>query len=97
MMHVFRNKKISILIVAAIVVALLLVCILLITLSQMTSLNQRAEKLVALIAESREQGAATQELIERMKTDAYVIRWAESNGRISSEDILWISEHLGNN
>ena len=97
MIRMFRNKKISILIVAAIVLALILVCILLITLSQLASLNQRAEHLANLIAESRKQGQATQELIDFMKTDEYVKRWAEENGRMSQDDILWITEHLGNN
>lgn len=97
MMRMFRNKKISVLIVAAAMVVLLLVCILLITLTQMSSLNQRAEKLQSLIDESKKQGEATQELIEYMKTDEYVKDWAERNNRISKEDILWIVENIGEN
>ena len=81
--------------VAAALILLILVCILLISLTQMSSLNQRAEKLQSLIDESKRQGEATQELIEFMKTDEYVKRWAESNGRISQDDIVWILNNVG--
>lgn len=96
MSHMFRNKKISILLVALTLVVLILLCMLLITLTQMSSLKQRTEKLQSLIDESKKQGEATQELIEFMKTDEYVKRWAESNGRISKDDILWITNNVPN-
>ena len=95
MNHIFRKKINSILMVAAALILLILVCILLISLTQMSSLNQRAEKLQSLIDESKRQGEATQELIEFMKTDEYVKRWAESNGRISQDDIVWILNNVG--
>ena len=97
MMHLFRNKKISVLIVAATVLALLLVCILLITLSQMASLNQRAEKLQAQIAEQLNQQVELNALLEFMKTDEYVKLLAENNGRMASDDILWIANQINGN
>lgn len=97
MSHMFRNKKISILLVALTLIVLILLCMLLTTLTQWSSLNQRAEKLQSLIDESKRQGEATQELIDFMQTDEYVKRWAENNGRISKDDILWIAQQVGNN
>lgn len=97
MNHIFRNKKISILIVAAIVLALVLVCMLLITLSQMSSLNQRAAYLQTRIKEQCDKQVELSELLQFMQTDEYVKRWAENNGRMDADDILWISDKLGNN
>lgn len=97
MMRTFRNKPISILIVAAIVLLLVLVCMLLITLAQMSSLNQSAERLQAQIEAAEGKKVDLEELKQFMQTDEYVKRWAENNGRMSSEDILWIAEQLGNN
>lgn len=94
MLHIFRNKPRSIVIVAAVVVALLLICMLLITLSQMSSLNQSAQKLQAQIAEQCNKQVKLEELKQFMQTDEYVKRWAENNGKMSGEDILWIVENL---
>lgn len=94
MPYVFRNKKISILIVAAIVLALLLICMLLITLSQMSSLNQSATRLQAQIAEQCDKKVEIEELLEFMKTPEYVKRWAENNGKMNKDDILWIVQEI---
>lgn len=94
MMRVFRNKKVSILIVAAALVALMLVCMLLITLSQLSSLNRNAQRLQAQIVEVTDQKVDLEELKEFMKTDEYVKRWAENNGRMNADDILWIKDKL---
>ena len=94
MNRMFRNKKISILLVAAALVLLILVCMLLITLTQLTALNQRAERLQAQIKEECAKEVEVKDLIEFMQTPEYVKRWAENNGRISKDDILWIAEQL---
>ena len=83
MIRIFRSKKIAVLIVAAAVVALLLVCMLLITLSQMSSLNQSAVNLQNQIEKLNGQKIELNDLLEFMKTDEYVKRWAVSNGRMS--------------
>lgn len=95
MMRVFRNKKISILIVAAAIVVLLLVCMLLITLSQLSSLNQNAAHLQAQIKEQCDKEIELNELLQFMQTDEYVRRWAENNGRMDKDDILWIVDEIG--
>ncbi len=97
MIRIFRSKKIAVLIVAAAVVALLLVCMLLITLSQMSSLNQSAVNLQNQIEKLNGQKIELNDLLEFMKTDEYVKRWAENNGRMSEDDILWIADQLNNN
>ena len=97
MIRIFRSKKIAVLIVAAAVVALLLVCMLLITLSQMSSLNQSAVNLQNQIEKLNGQKIELNDLLELMKTDEYVKRWAENNGRMSEDDILWIADQLNNN
>ena len=96
MTHVFRNKKISILIVAAIALALVLVCMLLITLCQMSSLNQSAEKLKAKIEEVSGKEIELRDLLNFMQTEEYVRWWAENNERMSADDILWLVDKLGN-
>lgn len=97
MPYVFRNKKISILIIAAVVLVLILVCMLLIFLSQMSSFNRNAEKLQAQIAEATNQEVELNELLQFMQTDEYVKLWAENNGRMSRDDILWIAKQLSEN
>ena len=97
MIRIFRSKKIAVLIVAAAVVALLLAWMLLITLSQMSSLNQSAVNLQNQIEKLNGQKIELNDLLEFMKTDEYVKRWAENNGRMSEDDILWIADQLNNN
>lgn len=94
MIRLFRSKKISILLVTAVVVVLLLVCMLLVTLSQMTSLNQSAVRLQAKIAEELDKQVELKDLIQFMQTEEYVKRWAENNGRMDKDDILWIVNQL---
>lgn len=92
--HVFRNKKLAILTVAAIMIVLLLACMLLATLTQMTALNQRAEMLKAQIKQLFDKEVELKDLLEFMKTDEYVKLWAENNGRMSSDDIRWIANQV---
>ncbi len=92
--HVFRNKKLAILTVAAIMIVLLLACMLLATLTQMTALNQRAEMLKAQIKQLCDKEVELKDLLEFMKTDEYVKLWAENNGRMSSDDIRWIANQV---
>ena len=35
-----------------------------------------------------------QELIEYMKTDEYVMKWAEQTGRIPKDDISWVKDNI---
>lgn len=92
--HVFHNKKLAVLIVAAVMIILLLACMLLATLTQMTALNHRAEMLQAQIKQQCDKEVELNDLLEFMKTDEYVKRWAESNGRMSGDDILWIANQV---
>ncbi len=92
--HVFRNKKLAILTVAAIMIVLLLACMLLATLTQMTALNQRAEMLKARIKQLCVKEVELKDLLEFMKTDEYVKLWAENNGRMSEDDIRWIANQV---
>ena len=64
------------------------------TLTQMTALNQRAEMLKAQIKQQCDKEVELKDLLEFMKTDEYVKRWAENNGRVSSEDIRWIADQV---
>ncbi|MCX4285982.1 MAG: hypothetical protein OSJ68_01600 [Clostridia bacterium] len=94
MERIFYNKKISIMFVAAMLVLLLLVCMLLTTLTQMASMNQRVKDLDALIKRAKADETAKQELIEYMKTDEYVMKWAEQTGRIPKDDISWVKDNI---
>ena len=94
MERIFYRKTTSIMFVAALLVILMLTCILLVMLTQMSSLNARAEELADMI--ERAKGDITvlkQELADRQDID-YVIKWAEENGRISKEDVQWLKDNL---
>ena len=95
--HMFRNKKLAILLVALTLVVVILVCMLLITLTQCSSLNQRSETLQAQIKDACDKEVEITKLIEFMQTPEYIKLWAENNGRISKDDILWIAQQVGNN
>lgn len=98
MIRTFRNKKLSVLIVAAIALLLVLVCMLLITLAQMSSLDQNAKWLQAEIEAKCQQKVDLEALKEYMQSDEYVKLWAENNDRMSQNDILWIIvDQLDNN
>lgn len=97
MTKLFYKKSTSILVIAAILVLVLLALILLVTLMQMSSLNQRAEKLAELIAKAQEDEANLQELIDYLETDDYVRKWAEENNRIKGDDIIWLEEKIPSN
>lgn len=90
MLRMFRNKKLSILAVAAIALLLVLVCMLLITLCQISSLNQSAQRIQAEIKKECDKEVELNELLHFMQTDEYVKLWAENNGRMDKNDILWI-------
>ncbi len=93
MSKLFYKKSTAIAVITALLILVLLVCMLLVTLMQMSSLNQRAERLEELIAEAREQETITQELAEYLKTDDYVRKWAEEHGRIKGDDITWLEKN----
>ena len=78
-------------------ILVLLVCMLLVTLMQMNSLKQRAEKLNEMIEAVRKEEMDLQELIDYLKTDDYVREWAEDHNRISGDDITWLNENIPKN
>lgn len=86
----FHKKSTAILTIAAILLVVLLVCALLITLSQMMSLNSRAQSLSVLVKNILENNADKQELLDFMKTDEYVVRWAELQGLVEKSQISYI-------
>ena len=92
--RLFYKKSTAAIFVAAVLILVLLLCMLLVTLTQMSSLNARAEKLQALIDEAKEQGQITQELLDYMESNEYVKEWAEKHDRISEEDISWVEKKL---
>ena len=97
MSRIFYRKSTSIAFVAAMLILVLLVCMLLVTLMQMSSLKQRAEKLNEMIAAARQDEQKLQELIDYLKTDDYVREWAENHNRINSDDITWLNDHIPKN
>ena len=94
---IFHRKTTSIMFVAATLVLLMLVCMLLVSLTQLSSLNARAEALKDMIQRAdNDAETLRQELADREDIE-YVIKWAEAHGRISQEDVQWLkSEVLGN-
>ena len=93
MERIFYKKWTATLFVAAILILVLLVCLLLTSLVQMSALKERVETLQALIDDAQEQGRATEELLEFLRSDEYVRQWAEQQGRLSQEDILWLKDN----
>ena len=87
MERIFYSKKTSIMFVVAMLM-------LLTALTQMASMKHRAEYLAELIESAKKDEQAKQDLIEYMKTDDYVIKWAEQNNKIKKDDILWIQENI---
>lgn len=90
-MRLFYKKSTSILIVAATIVLIFLLCMLLITLTQLTSLKQTAEKINALYETAQKEEADKQELLAYYQTDKYVIDWAVKMGLIPDDVIVFIN------
>ncbi len=91
-MRLFYKKSTSILIVAAIIVLIFLFCMLLITLTQLTSLKQKSERLQAMVEAAQNDEQSKQELLEYRKTDKYVIEWAERMNMIPDDVINYIKD-----
>lgn len=96
MQRIFRNKWISALIVTAVLVPVLLACMLLVTLSQRASLNQRVATLNEMIEDAYSRQQVTDELLQYMQTDEYVMKWAQEHEMIPSEYSSWLSEQMSN-
>lgn len=94
MSRIFYKKSTSIAFVAAMLILVLLVCMLLVTLMQLSNLRQRADKLNQMIAAAKEDAQSKQELIDYLKTDEYVRKWAEEHNRISGDDITWLDQNV---
>ena len=90
MEKVFYNKGTSILVVAAVLVIVLLLCMLLTFLAQQASFNQKIEYINSLISQAEYDMETQKKIIEYKQTDAYIIEWAISNGRISLDEYLCI-------
>ena len=88
--RIFYRKTTSILFVTAILVVLILVCMLLVSLTQLSALSHRADELNALIEEAKTDVEAKNKLLEDRESLEYVMKWAEANGRISKDDVLWV-------
>ena len=97
MERIFYKKSTAAIFVAAILVLVLLVCMLLVTLTQMSSLNARVERLQTLIDEAKEKNEVTKELLEYLQSDDYVRKWAEEHERINQDDISWLEKNLPQN
>ena len=93
MERIFYKKWTSILFVVAILVVVLLLCLLLTNLVQLSALNDRVETLQGLIDDARAKGEATEELLEFLKSDDYVRQWAEQQGRLDKDDIVWLKDN----
>ena len=91
MERIFYRKTTSILFVTAILVLLMLVCMLLVLLTQMSSLNAKLEEYEDMIQKANDRLITQEELLEYMKSNEYVKKWAEQNGKILNTDIQWES------
>ena len=89
--RIFYKKTTAILFVTAILVLLILVCMLLVSLTQLAALNGRVKELQEMIHLADENVITQQELLEYMKSNEYVVKWAEAHGRISRDDVKWES------
>lgn len=65
---------------------------LLITLTQLTSLKQKSERLQAMVEAAQNDEQSKQELLEYRKTDKYVIEWAERMNMIPDDVINYIKD-----
>ena len=93
MEKLFYKKWSAILTVAAILLVAILLCVLLTFLTQKATLEPRAEELKGLIDAAKKSAEDKQALVEYLKTNEYVRKWAEDNGYIDSNDILFIEEN----
>lgn len=89
-MHIFHQKSTSVLAVAATLLLVVLLCVLLITLTQMVSMEKRVETLKALVANQNNSNEDKQALMEFIKTDEYIVKWAIENGMLSEDDITYV-------
>lgn len=94
MERIFYKKWTAIMFVAAILVLVLLVCMLLVTLTQMSSLNARAEELNQMIQQAKQNEDDLQKLLDYMNENEYVKEWAEQHDRVKQDDITWLEDRL---
>ena len=90
---IFHRKITSVLFVTAMLVLLVLVCMLLVSLTQLSSLNAKADVLNQKIQKAQEDQAYMEELLDYMKSNDYVRKWAEDHDRINQDDIKWLNEN----
>ena len=94
MEKIFYKKSTAAIFVAAVMIVLLLLCMLLVTLTQLSSLNARAEELARLIYQAQADEAELEKLREFMQSNDYVKEWALQHGLIDREDIVWVEKEL---
>ena len=97
MERIFYRKSTSILFVTATLVLLMLVCMLLVFLTQLASLNSRADALAERIQQAKSDQETLNQLLEEKDSIDYVIKWAEKNGRISKNDVQWLNSKSADN
>ena len=90
--RLFYRKSTAAIMVAAILILVLLLCMLLVTLTQMSSLNARAEELAAKIKAANADITKREETLKEMEGNDWLIKWAEDHGLISEDDITWVPE-----
>lgn len=93
MERIFYNKKISILFVAAMLVLVILACMLLVNLTQWASVRHRIEAFEVMLEQAQNDVETRQKMLEYLQTDDYVREWAEKNGKLSEDDILWLESN----
>lgn len=95
--RIFYKKSTATIFIAAILILVLLLCALLITLVQMSAVKDRIAKFEQLLSDAEKGIIDRQQMREYLKSDDYVRKWAEENGRINDEDILWLQENAAKN
>ena len=91
MNKIFQDKKIAFILVTLTLVMVLLVCILVTMLMQYSTLTARANNLSAMIDKAMQDTASAEQLWEYMQTDEYVYEWARNNGKLTEDQINWVT------
>ena len=93
MTRIFYKKWTAIMFVAALLVLVLLVCLLLTSLVQMSALKDRIATFERLYEAAQTEAGDREEYLRYLQSDAYVRWWAEQQGRLKDEDLIWLKEH----
>ncbi len=91
MNKLFQDKKTAFILVTLTLVMVLLVCVLVTMLMQYSTLTARADNLSAMINKAMHDTASAEQLWEYMQTDEYVYEWARNNGKLTEDQINWVT------